>query len=191
MKYLDGSTPTEVELDDLIEQLAELRKVHKTRPTPRTAEQVRILKTILFPFLYGMRQVPSKSVEEMLGARVKMTVEQRNLLDKLSTVIPSQLAALQLPPYVLTPIARNLPPSDTLQEWHPWTEGATIDGGRVSPAYMGRMVGHTFEEALANWSRKNPERAPFLHWPAGNGRPSYYGMRIFLTEQEARAANYS
>lgn len=187
MQFQRPSQVSDQTLDDLIEQLAELRKVHKLRPSPYTQQQIRILKTLMFPLMYGMQQTPTKSLQEMLNSRVRMTPEQIRMLEKLDQMVIPMLQAFQLPPYARNPIARNLPPSEEIQTWSPWIEGAYLDGGVVKARPIGEIKGHTFEEALLSWAKSNPEHAPFLHIP-DKGRPTYYGLGIFMTEEEARAS---
>lgn len=187
MQIPNPSQISDEALDELIEQLAELRRAHKLKPSPQTQEHIRILKTLLFPLIYGSRQTLTKSLEEMFANRKRMPSEQQRLAQNLRELVLPQLAALQLPPYTRNPIARNLAPSEEVQTWSPWIEGTHLDGGVISARPIGEIKGHTFEEALLSWAKKNPEHAPFLHIP-DKGRPTYYGLGIFMTEEEARAS---
>lgn len=85
----------------------------------------------------------------------------------------------------------------SMKEFPVWMEGYAATGESARASFLGKYQGETFEDACQAWADEDVKRKELFKREdtviQGKGdktkiRPSYWGCRLYETEEEARAS---
>lgn len=85
---------------------------------------------------------------------------------------------------LLSDVKDDSAPPQTLRTWAIWSEGFAVTGQSSPATHHGNYSGTTFLDACKAWAATTED--PKLFKIDNGGFPSYWGCRLFSTEQEAR-----